>query len=108
MGAARLWRDFLGVFQRIRSTLTLVIEQDGAAALEWVSKGDLPGGRPIRYAGVSLLGMRDGRIRGVPRALRPGRIPRARRAGEVSPGPARGRIRQDRAMDGDGGARGIA
>jgi ketosteroid isomerase-like protein len=62
-GASHFWRAYLDVFQDIRSTFTLVVEGDGAAALEWVSEGDLPGGRPIRYAGVSLLEIGDGRIR---------------------------------------------
>jgi ketosteroid isomerase-like protein len=62
-GAERFWRDYLAVFDRIRSTFTRVIESDGAAALEWVSEGTLSGGRPIRYPGVSLLEIADGRVR---------------------------------------------
>jgi ketosteroid isomerase-like protein len=62
-GAVRFWRDYLGVFQQIHSTFTLVLEGDGATALEWVSEGDLPGGHPIRYAGVSALETHGGRIR---------------------------------------------
>jgi ketosteroid isomerase-like protein len=62
-GAVRFWRDYLGVFRRIRSEFTLVLEGDGAVALEWVSEGGLPGGHPIRYAGISVLEMHGGRIR---------------------------------------------
>lgn len=62
-GAIQFWRDYLGAFEQIRSTFSLVVEGAGAVALEWVSEGALPGGRPIRYAGVSLLEFDDGRVR---------------------------------------------
>lgn len=61
-GAARFWREYLGVFRSIQSSFGLILEGDAAAALEWTSEGDLPGGHPIRYSGVSVLEMRDGRI----------------------------------------------
>src|SRR5918997_2164472 len=61
-GASRFWRDYLGAFAHIRSTFTLVVEGAGAAALEWTSEGDLPGGQPIRYSGVSLLEFDGGRV----------------------------------------------
>jgi ketosteroid isomerase-like protein len=62
-GAIHFWRAYLGVFERIGSTFTLVLEGDDAAALEWVSDGELAAGGPIHYAGVSLLEMGDGRVR---------------------------------------------
>src|SRR3954462_5675531 len=62
-GAGRFWRAYLGDFEHIRSTFTRVIEGAGAAALEWVSEGAVPGGRAIRYAGVSLVQIEGDRVR---------------------------------------------
>src|SRR4029079_11627460 len=62
-GADQFWRDYLGAFEHIRSTFTGVIEGVGEADLGSVPEGPLPGGRPIRYAGVSLLEFGEGRVR---------------------------------------------
>jgi ketosteroid isomerase-like protein len=62
-GASRFWRDYLGAFAHVRSTFGLIVEGEWAAALEWTSEGTLPGGRPIGYAGVSLLEFEGGRVR---------------------------------------------
>src|SRR5262245_699205 len=60
---SRFWRDYLKSFYRVRSSFTHVFEGSGTASLEWVSEGALPGGRPIRYAGVSLLEIEGDRVR---------------------------------------------
>ena len=62
-GADRFWLDYLSVFNRIRSTFTQVTEQDGRAALEWVSEGELNTGQPVRYRGISVIETEGDRIR---------------------------------------------
>lgn len=62
-GARRFWQKYLDSFREVASTFTHVHEADGTAVLEWVSEGELPGGHPVRYRGVSVLEIADGRVR---------------------------------------------
>jgi ketosteroid isomerase-like protein len=49
------WRTYLSAFREIRSEFTNIIEGDGGAVLEWISRGALPNGEPVEYRGVSVL-----------------------------------------------------
>lgn len=63
-GAHRYWQAYLDQFDEISSTFGRLVDADYCSELEWVSKGRLPTGRPITYAGVSLLEYdEDGRIK---------------------------------------------
>lgn len=63
-GARRFWRMYRDSFQAIRSTFTKVSESpDGTVTLEWTSEGRLVTGGAVRYAGTSIVEMRDGRVR---------------------------------------------
>jgi len=53
--AAAFWADYLSAFETIRSRFTLVVEEGDRVVLEWVSEGQLAGGGPITYGGVSLV-----------------------------------------------------
>jgi ketosteroid isomerase-like protein len=57
------WRDYRAVFRTIRSEFTHVIEGQGGAVLEWVSRGALSNGEPVEYKGVTVLEVEDGRVR---------------------------------------------
>jgi ketosteroid isomerase-like protein len=57
------WRDYRALFRGIRSEFTHVIEGDGGAVLEWVSRGALANGEPVVYKGVTVLETEGGRIR---------------------------------------------
>lgn len=61
-GARRFWEEYVHSFADVRSDFTSVRDYGDFAALEWSSAGTLANGRPIRYAGVSLLEHRDGRV----------------------------------------------
>ena len=51
-------------FEEIRSEFASVVQgDDGTAMLEWTSRGRLAGGAPVTYSGVSVLELRDGRVR---------------------------------------------
>ncbi len=54
-GARRFWQAYLGQFEQIGSTFGRIVDAGPYAELEWVSEGALRTGRPITYAGVSLL-----------------------------------------------------
>ena len=54
-GARRFWQQYLDAFREIGSEFTHITEADGRAVLEWTSAGALVDGRPVRYAGVSIL-----------------------------------------------------
>jgi ketosteroid isomerase-like protein len=57
------WRDYRAVFRTIRSAFTHVIEGQGGAVLEWVSRGELSNGEPVEYKGVTVLELEEERIR---------------------------------------------
>ena len=54
-GARRFWQAYLDLFDGIGSTFHRLVDAEAVSELEWVSEGRLASGRPIRYAGVSLL-----------------------------------------------------
>ena len=54
-GARDFWQTYLGNFARIRSQFTRSQEQDGLGVMEWTAEGELKGGQPIAYRGVSLI-----------------------------------------------------
>ena len=54
-GARRYWQAYLDQFDEIASRFSRVVDADRLGELEWVSEGRLTTGRPISYAGVSLL-----------------------------------------------------
>jgi ketosteroid isomerase-like protein/rubrerythrin len=62
-GARRFWRTYRDSFEQIHSDFSRIVESDDAAMLEWTSKGVLRGDRPIDYSGVSVLELRDGKVR---------------------------------------------
>lgn len=53
-GARAFWEDYLGTFDQIRSEFSRVLDAD-VGVLEWTSSGQLAGGAPISYAGVSII-----------------------------------------------------
>jgi hypothetical protein len=55
-GARQFWREYRDTFREIRSEFLAILEHDGAAALEWESRGVLAqDDQPIHYRGVSIL-----------------------------------------------------
>lgn len=54
-GARRFWQAYLDQFQQIGSTFGRLVDAEALSELEWVGDGRLLSGRPVRYAGVSLL-----------------------------------------------------
>jgi ketosteroid isomerase-like protein/rubrerythrin len=63
-GARHFWRAYRDAFESVRSEFAKVVEgPDGTAMLEWTSRGRVRGGGPVTYAGVSVLELRDGRVR---------------------------------------------
>ena len=62
-GARRFWRTYRDSFEQIHSDFSRIVESDDAAMLEWTSRGVLRGDRPIDYSGVSVLELRDGKVR---------------------------------------------
>lgn len=53
--ARAFWQQYLEQFKEIRSEFTSAVTGDGAAALEWKSRGLLKDGRPAEYRGVSVI-----------------------------------------------------
>ena len=58
-GARRYWQAYLDQFDEIASRFSRVVDAERLGELEWVSEGRLSTGRPISYAGVSLLEVGD-------------------------------------------------
>ncbi len=54
-GARDFWTTYRGTFDTMESSFSNVIESDGRSALEWTTTGTSPDGKPIEYAGVSIL-----------------------------------------------------
>ena len=50
----KFWQAYRSAFGQIRSEFRQVIEGDGAAMLEWSSRGDV-GGAEVDYGGVSVI-----------------------------------------------------
>ncbi len=59
-GARRFWSAYLAQFDEIASRFSRVVDAERLGELEWVSEGRLATGRPVSYAGVSLLEHDDG------------------------------------------------
>ena len=53
--AVGFWSRYLEPFEEIESQFQYVTEVDDRIVLEWESKGKLKDGKPIRYAGVSVV-----------------------------------------------------
>ena len=63
-GATKFWSEYLAPFARIHSSFNNVIENsEGDMVLEWVGEGELQRGGPIRYTGVSLVKMLEGKVK---------------------------------------------
>lgn len=58
-GAKKFWEEYLSTFRTQETTFHHTVETDDAVVLEWISKGELPNGKPFEYRGVSVL-ERDG------------------------------------------------
>lgn len=61
-GARDFWTTYRATFGEMRSTFRNVFEAESRAALEWTTTGASPDGKPIEYAGVSILEMDGDRI----------------------------------------------
>ena len=62
-GARAFWQQYLATFDHISSDFRRVVDGE-VGVLEWTSTGQLAGGAPITYAGVSLLDFDDaGKVR---------------------------------------------
>lgn len=64
-GIAAFWRRYRDAFARVETTFHRVTEAGPLAVLEWSSDATLPGGRPLRYDGFTILDLADGRIAAV-------------------------------------------
>ena len=62
-GAREFWRIYRDSFEQIHSDFSRIVESGDAAMLEWTSHGRIRGDRPIDYSGVSVLELRDGKVR---------------------------------------------
>jgi ketosteroid isomerase-like protein/rubrerythrin len=62
-GARRFWETYRGTFDEIRSDFSRVVTQGDTAMLEWTSRGRTTGGTTVEYSGVSVLDLRDGKVR---------------------------------------------
>ncbi len=62
-GAREFWRSYRETFGDMASTYDTQLADDGAVMLEWETTGDAADGQRIRYRGVSVLRVADGRIR---------------------------------------------
>jgi ketosteroid isomerase-like protein len=60
--AEQFWRSYRDQFDDVQSDFGQVEDSGRTAVLEWTSRGTLATGRPIEYAGVSLLTVEDGRV----------------------------------------------
>lgn len=54
-GARDFWTTYRSTFGEMASTFRNMIEGDGRSALEWTTTGTSADGKPIEYAGVSIL-----------------------------------------------------
>ncbi len=61
-GARTFWQGYLAQFQEVSSTFSRLAEAGPLGELEWTSTGTTAAGAPLRYAGVSLLELDDGRV----------------------------------------------
>jgi ketosteroid isomerase-like protein len=61
-GAQKFWQEYLTAFQQIRSRFTHVIESDGTAVMEWVSRAEPETAEPFEYEGVSIIEVNNGKV----------------------------------------------
>lgn len=57
--ATAFWDTYRAQFGDIATTFTRTQEDGDLGVLEWTSSGSLAAGRPVEYAGVSLLSFGD-------------------------------------------------
>ena len=55
----QFWSDYRNQFSEVSTEFGEVQDTDSFVSLEWRSNGELSTGRPIEYAGVSLLTLDD-------------------------------------------------
>lgn len=60
--AREFWTEYRNMFDTIASTFTHAAEADRVVTLEWIGEGTLATGRPVRYAGVSVLEVADDKV----------------------------------------------
>ena len=58
----QFWEAYRAQFGDVRSEFGTVDDSGRTAVLEWTSQGTLATGRPIKYAGVSLLTVDDDKV----------------------------------------------
>lgn len=87
----RFWRDYRGSFDEIASDFRTVASENGTAFLEWESRGTI-GGKPFRYAGVSVLEEEEGKIVAFRTYFDPRQLPAAQKTKD-------GRSELDRAQE---------
>ncbi len=58
-GAESFWTTYRRQFDHLATRFTRVDEAGDLAVLEWTSDGQLATGRPIQYAGISVLTFDD-------------------------------------------------
>lgn len=61
-GAREFWEKYLANFQTIRSEFHHTTDDDQSGVMEWTSKGQLKGGKPINYPGVSIIECEGGKV----------------------------------------------
>lgn len=61
-GARQFWTEYRGTFGTVKSAFRSVIAGDGGAALEWTTEGTSAEGRPLQYAGVTILEIEGDRV----------------------------------------------
>ncbi len=61
-GARTFWKQDRALFDRVRSEFRNVIVIDDRVALEWTREGSARNGSPMRFEGVSVIEVHDGRI----------------------------------------------
>lgn len=59
-GAERFWSAYRRSFAEIASEFTEVTETPARVVLEWSSRGRHHSGRPVRYAGATVIDLDDG------------------------------------------------
>lgn len=62
-GVREFWENYRHTLGPVQPEFRAIVESDAAAALEWTSRGDAPGGGELVYSGVSVMEFVDGKIR---------------------------------------------
>jgi ketosteroid isomerase-like protein len=62
-GAHAFWKQYLDLFQSIRSNFTRIHTAGDTGVLEWESTGNLKSGWPITYKGVSIVEFAGGKVK---------------------------------------------